>query len=198
MDKILSDNTSSIFPSYIESLRLYLRSYQPGDANWYYSMSIKNHDHLSRYEAENVAANITSIEETKTLIGDLNTEWSKGSCFFLGAFEKYAREFVAQIYVGVVDQSLPEFEIGYFVDVNHEGKGYVTEAVKAVLGVLFNQLNAHRVHLKCDETNLRSLRVAERCGFTKEGRLRENRRNPDGTYSSSLIYGLLKSEYPGE
>jgi RimJ/RimL family protein N-acetyltransferase len=37
--------------------------------------------------------------------------------------------------------------------------------------------------------------VAERCGMVREGKLRENKRNPDGTYSNSLIFGLLKSEY---
>ena len=105
---------------------------------------------------------------------------------------------MAQIYVGPVDWKLPEFQIGYFAEVDHEGQGFVTEAVRATLGVLFDQLNAHRVRLECDETNLRSLRVAERCHMTREGYLRENRRNPDGTYSSSWIYGLLKSEYQAE
>jgi ribosomal-protein-alanine N-acetyltransferase len=71
----------------------------------------------------------------------------------------------------------------------------VTEAIQATLGIIFSQLNAHRVRLGCSETNLRSIRVAERCNMTQEGRLRENKRSPDGTYSSSLIYGLLRSEY---
>jgi len=37
--------------------------------------------------------------------------------------------------------------------------------------------------------------VAEHCGMMREGYLRENKRNPDGTYSGSLIFGILKSEY---
>jgi ribosomal-protein-alanine N-acetyltransferase len=70
--------------------------------------------------------------------------------------------------------------------------------VRATLLILFNTMAAHRVRLGCDETNLRSIAVAERCGMTLEGRLRENRRKPDGTYSNSLIYGLLKQEFqPG-
>jgi ribosomal-protein-alanine N-acetyltransferase len=63
---------------------------------------------------------------------------------------------------------------------------------------LFSQLHAHRVRLECDETNLRSIRVAERCGMTREGYLRENRRDPDGSFHGSYIYGLLVSEFsPG-
>ena len=126
---------------------------------------------------------------------ELATAWTERNYFFLGAFDKITGEFVAQIYVGPVDWKLPEFQIGYFADLDHEGQGYVTEAVRATLGVIFNHLNAHRVRLECDETNVRSLRVAERCDIIREGHLRENKRNPDGTYSGSLIYSLLKSEF---
>jgi len=183
------------FPAHFESERLHLRSYQQGDGKWYYAMSLKNHAHLMQYESENVAASIANEEAAEELVQDLANEWAKRSCFFIGAFDKKTGEFVAQIYVGPVDWKLPEFQIGYFADIDHEGQGYVTEAVGATLRIIFEQLNAHRVRLACDETNHRSIRVAERCNMTKEGCLRENKRHPDGKYSGSLIYGLLRSEY---
>jgi ribosomal-protein-alanine N-acetyltransferase len=192
-------NQKSIeFPTPFDSARLMLRSYQPGDGKWYYAMSVKNHAHLQRFEAENAAANIANDAEAEVIVGDLEAEWKNRRSFFIGAFEKLSGEFAAQIYVGVVDWNLPEFQIGYFADVDHEGRGFVTEAVKATLAILFNQLGAHRVRLECNEANLRSIRVAERCGMTREGYLRENRRNPDGSFSSSYIFGLLSSEFqPG-
>lgn len=189
---------SSEFPTQFESQRLTLRSYRPGDGKWYYAMSLRNREHLMRYESQNVAANIASEEAAEVLIQEFAKEWMRRTCFFIGAFDKKTGEFIAQIYVGPVDWNLPEFQIGYFVDVDHEGQGYVTEAVKATLRVIFNQLNAHRVRLACDETNVRSIRVSERCNMTREGYLRENKRTPDGTYSGSLIYGLLKSEYKAD
>ena len=148
-----------------------------------------------RYESDNVAATIASDEAAEELVCELAAAWTERNCFFIGAFDKMMGEFVAQIYVGPVDWKLPEFQIGYFADVSHEGQGYVTEAVRATLGIVFNHLNAHRVRLECDETNVRSIRVAERCDMIREGHLRENKRNPDGMYSGSLIYGLLKSEF---
>jgi len=183
------------FPRQFESDRLTMRGYRPGDGKWYYAMSLRNRDHLSKFEAENVAAGIANEAVAEDLVRELAEAWAKRTCFFIGAFDKQTGEFVAQIYVGPVDWQLPEFQIGYFADVDHEGKGFVTEAVMAILEILFNHMDAHRVRLECNETNLRSIRVAERCKFTREGRLRENRRHPDGTYSSSLIYGLLKSEF---
>jgi RimJ/RimL family protein N-acetyltransferase len=183
------------FPQQFESDRLILRSYRPGDGTWYYAMSLRNREHLRQYEADNVAADIRSVEAAEELMHELSIAWERRTDFFIGAFDKLTKNFVAQIYVGPVDWKLPEFQIGYFADVDHEGKGYVTEAVKATLGILFRQMKAHRVRLGCDVTNTRSIRVAERCHMTREGTLRENRRNPDGTYSSSYIYGMLESEF---
>ena len=183
------------FPSWFESERLIMRCYKPGDGKWYYAMSLRNRDHLLRYEWDNVVVDIANENVAEALVQEFAEAWIKRSFFFIGAFSKPGGEFVAQIYVGPVDWKLPEFQIGYFADVDHEGKGYVTEAVKATLGILFNHLGAHRVRLECDEANQRSMRVAERCLMIREGRLRENRRNPDGTYSNSLIYGLLKNEF---
>jgi RimJ/RimL family protein N-acetyltransferase len=183
------------FPTQFESERLILRCYQPGDGKWYYAMSLKNRKHLMQFESENVAYNIANEVAAEELVRDLANDWKKGSGFFIGAFDKKTGEFVAQVYAAAVDWRLPEFEIGYFADAEHEGQGYVTEAVKATLDIIFNQLHAHRVRLRCDETNLRSIRVAERCLMIREGHLRENKRRADGTYSNTLIFGLLKSEY---
>jgi ribosomal-protein-alanine N-acetyltransferase len=113
----------------------------------------------------------------------------------LGAFDRESDEFVAQVYVGPVRWEVPEFEIGYFVDVEHEGQGYVSAAVRAALGFAFRHLGAHRVRAECDDTNLRSRRVAERCGLVLEGHVRQNKRNADGTLSGTLHFGLLKSEF---
>ena len=182
-------------PTHFESERLTMRAYQPGDGKWFYAMSLKNREHLRQYEADNVASTITDEEAAEELVRELAAEWMYRNCFFISIFDKTTGEFVGQIYVGPVDWNLPEFQIGYFVDVDHEGHGYITEAARATLQGIFTQLNAHRVRLVCDETNLRSIRVAERCNMTREGYLRENKRQPDGTYRVSFICGLLKSEY---
>ena len=102
---------------------------------------------------------------------------------------------MAQAYIGSVNWNLPEFQIGFFVDKDYEGKGYMTEAVRATLGFIFFDLNAHRVCAECDETNIRSLRVLEQCGMVREGLLRENKRNADGTISGTVHYGMLRREY---
>jgi aminoglycoside 6'-N-acetyltransferase len=182
-------------PNRIEAKRIYLRCYQAGDGQWFYAMSHKNRAHLARYEADNVVMSIQSEQEAEVLVRELAVEWEARNCFFIGAFDKETDEFVAQVYVGPVNWDLPEFEIGFFVDKDHEGQGYVTEAVRAALRFIFKHLKAHRVRMECDDTNQRSIRLAERCGMVKEGHFRENKKNADGRLSGTLCFGLLKKEF---
>jgi RimJ/RimL family protein N-acetyltransferase len=182
-------------PTRIETARLILRCYQAGDGRWYYAMSQKNRAHLSRYEAGNRAMAIQSEEDAEAMVRAMAAEWVARNAFFMGAFDKKSDEFVAQIYVGPVSWNAQEFQIGYFVDQDHAGQGYVTEAVKATLGFIFEHLKARRVSLECDDTNVRSYRVAERCGMIREGHFRENKKHPDGTFSGTLYFGLLRSEF---
>jgi ribosomal-protein-serine acetyltransferase len=181
-------------PTCIETERLLLRCYRAGDGQWYYAMSRRNQPHLARYESGNVVMSIESEEEAEIVVRDLAAAWVSREAFFLGAFSRERGEFVAQVYIGVVSWDLPEFEIGFFADMDHEGQGYVTEAVRASLRFIFEHLKAHRVRLECDDTNLRSCRVAERCGFTREGHVRENRKWPDGTLTGTVHYGMLSGE----
>ena len=182
-------------PDQIETERLYLRPFRPGDGRWYYEVGQRNHDHLMRYEADNVVMEIKSVEEAETAVCDLAADWKGRKYYFMCGFERSSGEFAVQIYIGPVKRGLPEFEIGYFVDKDHEGRGYVTEAAKAAIRFCFVHLNAHRVSLRCDETNERSFRVAERCGMVREGYFRETRKNPDGSYTGTLHYGMLRSEW---
>jgi aminoglycoside 6'-N-acetyltransferase len=182
-------------PERIEAKRMYLRRYDAGDGAWYYEMARRNRSHLARYEAENPAMSLKTEQDAEVLVRQLAAEWQARNCFFLGAFDRETDAFLAQVYVGPVGWEVPEFSIGFFVDVDQEGRGYVTEAVKATLGFLFQHLEAHRVRMECDDTNERSRRVAERCGLVREGHIRENKRNPDGSLSGTLHFGLLRSEF---
>ena len=182
-------------PTRIETERLYLRGYHAGDGPWYYAMSQRNKSHLARYESGNALMTIKAEEEAEMVVCDFAACWAAGDAFFLGVFRRDTQLFVAQIYIGVVNRALPEFELGFFADVEHQRQGYVTEAAKAALRFAFEHLGAHRVRLKCDDTNVASRRVAERCGMVREGHIRENKRNADGSISGTLHYGLLRSEF---
>jgi len=179
----------------IETQRLILRPYQPGDEVWYYEMSRQNREHLRQYESGNAVMSILTPKDAEAVVCEFSQKWETQKSFFLGAFCKDTQEFVAQIYIGVVNWESHEFELGYFADVHHEGKGYVSEAANGALRFLFERMNAQRVRLECDDTNVRSYKVAERCGMVLEAHFPEDKQNPDGSLSGTYHYGLSRSKY---
>ncbi len=62
--------------------------------------------------------------------------------------------------------------IGYVLARRYWGKGYITEAVRAVIQWLFNQPGIYRVDATCDLENTASFRVMEKAGMQREGILR--------------------------
>jgi len=87
--------------------------------------------------------------------------------------------------------SVPMMEIGYWLRTPYCGKGYMTEAVRAVERVCFDTFKAARVEIRCDERNQRSRGVAERAGYTLEGVLRCDDRAPAGELRNTCVYAKV-------
>jgi ribosomal-protein-serine acetyltransferase len=178
-------------PARIETERLILRSYSAGDGPCLFKVIQRNREHLQRYESGNILMRIRTEEDAEITAREMAALWAKRDCFLLGLWERSSGKWAGQVYIGPVDWKVPSFEIGYVADVEHEGQGFVREGVQASLRVIFEVLGAHRVQLHCDAANERSARVAERCGFLREGLLRENRRYEDGSLGGTFVYGML-------
>lgn len=63
-------------------------------------------------------------------------------------------------------------EVGYALARPYWGKGYMTEALRAVIDWAFAQPDIFRVQAFCDVENIGSARVMEKSGMTREGLLR--------------------------
>ncbi|MDI9494817.1 MAG: GNAT family protein [Bacillota bacterium] len=77
---------------------------------------------------------------------------------------------------------------------NERGKGHGKEAMRILLEFGFNDLNFHRIQLNVLEFNDKAIALYERCGFRKEGVLREFVLR-DGKRYNLVLYGLLKNEW---
>ena len=175
--------------------RLIVRAYRDGDGPMYWEMAQRNRDHLFPFEAHNPVRSLQSEYEAENLVREFAAKWEFRQQFFLGAFDRQDGAFAAQIYIGATNWDVGEFIVGYFVDVDHEGMGYVTEAVKGALAFIFEHLQAQRVILHCSDANPRSAQVARRCGFVEEGHLRQNITMANGQRCGEFYFGLLREEY---
>lgn len=87
-----------------------------------------------------------------------------------------------------------EADIGFELAPEHWGRGYATEAARAMVDFGFRELGLHRVSSWCIAENAASARVLERVGLRLEGRLRENVFFK-GRWWDTLLYGLLEGEW---
>ncbi len=70
------------------------------------------------------------------------------------------------------DRSNPNeevYEIGYWCDVNYQGKGYVTEYVNALTRYAFEELKAQKIVIRMETGNIKSIAVAKRLKFKNQG-----------------------------
>ncbi len=86
-------------------------------------------------------------------------------------------------------------EIGYSMAGEElMNKGFMSEALAAVLNYGFNEMKLHRVEALVAEYNIPSVALLRKNNFVREGVLREHYL-VDGVFEESVIYSLLVSEY---
>jgi RimJ/RimL family protein N-acetyltransferase len=84
------------------------------------------------------------------------------------------------------------YEIGYWCRSSLAGRGYTTEAVKALLRHAFRQPEVRRIEIRCDPANRASQRVIRKAGLVKEGRLRKVARDLRGRLRDHLVYAKVR------
>ena len=85
-------------------------------------------------------------------------------------------------------------EIGYWIGVPYWGRGYMTEALRGVLGWAFESLRLHRVFAVHFARNPASGRVMQKAGMRHEGSLRQHDKKWDA-YLDVEVYGILDSDW---
>lgn len=96
--------------------------------------------------------------------------------------------------VGAVELRLPGArdvagEIGYWVAVAAQGRGYAAEATRALAAWGFAQ-GVHRIEVRCAVGNLASAKTALNAGFRFEGILRGKEKTPQGPEDGGIFARL--------
>lgn len=73
-------------------------------------------------------------------------------------------------------------------------QGYGSDAMVVLLRYLFDEMNINRVGLYVDVGNHRALRSYEKCGFSREGVVRQYRFK-DGRYLDSVQMSILQQDW---
>ena len=103
-------------------------------------------------------------------------------------------ELLGSISIHRIDRVQDDGEIGYWIAPSARGRGLAALAVRAACGWGFTDLGLHRIQLFHAVENGASARVAEKAGFTREGRLRQSHRYGDGVRHDELLWARLATD----
>jgi RimJ/RimL family protein N-acetyltransferase len=179
-------------PDAIDTDRLRLRSPLPGDGPALNAAILDTWDALHHWMPW--ARERPTVEQTEQHVREARAAYIARTDLQMVMLVREDATVIGGTGLHRMDWAVPRFEIGYWVRRTHVGHGYVAEAVSALARFAFDTLGAARVEIHCSHRNQRSLRVAERCGFVLDGRLRNHGRESNGELRDTLIYSLVAED----
>jgi len=85
-------------------------------------------------------------------------------------------------------------ELGITLLLRYQQRGYAKEALNAVLGFVFDDLEKHRIYASVDPRNHASLKLLEGVGIRKEAHFQKSLRL-HGEWADDVIYAMLAREW---
>lgn len=176
----------------VETERLILRGYRPEDR-----------DDIHAYAADPEVTRLVpwgpnQPEATQTFLAEMIEEqacWPPPECT-LGLELKAGGHLIGGIGIRIHDPWNRTADFGYVLHRDYWGRGYMTEAARALLKVAFEVLGLHRVWATCDVRNTGSWRVMEKLGMRREAtQLRDVLQK--GEWRTSYRYAILEDEWAG-
>ena len=174
----------------IDTGRLELRRFRHADADdmLHYWISDPNIQYLY---SEPI---YTTREEVQALLDNYIQSYANADYYRWAIIEKESRACIGQIAYFHMDSKNHFGEIEYCVGSEFQGRGYATEATRAVIDYGFENVNLHKIQITHREGNDASRGVILKCGFVHEGTLREHL-FLDGGYVDRLYYSMLRNEW---
>lgn len=188
MNPILRD-----FPDHFETERLLIRSAHPGDGPMLYDAVTESVEHLKPWMPW--AHLPVTPEAEEGIVRRMHADFLKREDLPLFILDKATGRFIGGSGLHRLDWNVPRFEIGYWVRVSEQGKGYITEAVAGIANFAFEKLFAERVEIHVDDRNERSWHIAERLQFKLEGIHRRDARGTQNELRDTRVYAMLRDEW---
>ncbi|MBL8522840.1 MAG: GNAT family N-acetyltransferase [Betaproteobacteria bacterium] len=180
-------------PNAISGERLTLRPYVEGDADALWAAVDSSRAHLAPWMPW-----VNDWKEpsyAREVIRRNTAKWILREDLTVGAFERDTGRLIGGSGLHRFDWSIPAMEIGYWLRPDVVGRGYATELVGLLTRLAFGSLQAERLEIRCDASNVRSAAVPRRAGFQHEATLRAARRNRAGELGNTEVFAMTRDDY---
>jgi ribosomal-protein-serine acetyltransferase len=172
-------------PSQFETQRLIIRAYQAGDGAALHAAVAESLEQLRPWLRW--ATHVMTPVEHEIFVRRKQAEFIKRDDLSMTMWLP-SGSFVGAIGLHNWRWDVPATTIGYWVRTSLTRQGYMSEAVNGLTDFAVHRIGARRVQILVDDRNEPSWRVAERCGFTLEGTLRNEGRNVQGDLRHMRVY----------
>lgn len=181
----------TLFDSFIplETERLVLRKITLDDKENVFAYF--SDDEVTRYFG---IENFTKLEEAEHIINAFNEGFEKKQAIRWGIALKDTNELIGSIGFHNISKNNSRVEVGYEITRKEWNKGYATEALRAVIEFLFNEVGFNRIGATIRPENVASQQLVKKLGFQEEGTLQDYQFNR-GSYYDLIMFSLLKRNY---
>lgn len=114
--------------------------------------------------------------------------------FYLGIEEKQSGKVIGDLWVYLIENDRMA-SVAIRLAPACQGKGYGTEVLSEITRFCFKNTQLQRLWTKVDARNVPSQRMLEKCGYRKEGLVRQGKMV--NTWCDYFIYGILSSDLAG-
>lgn len=137
-----------------------------------------------------------TLERTREVLTKVSTLTfaGEGDALVLGIQVRGSTRVIGEVILQWRSTAARQAEVGYVFHPSAGGRGYATEATRAVIDVAFHHYGFHRVYARVDEENGASAAVCRRLGMRQEARLVDNDVR-GGVWGTELIFAVLQSEW---
>jgi len=177
------------FPA-LETERLLLRELKKSDAPAL--VAILHDEEVSRWLLNNLER--VTLKQEQGFVHSARRRFLKGQGVHWIICDRATGAPMGTIGLGGIDRTHHRASVGFFLGRAFWGRGYMTEALTAVLGCAFGTLNLNRVSAGHFEGNTASGRVQQKCGLKCEGTYRQAFLK-NGQYIDEVMCAILKEDW---
>jgi RimJ/RimL family protein N-acetyltransferase len=145
---------------------------------------------------ENLPYKINSENDFADYINNLKDEIDKGIRYPFTIIENQSGEILGSTGFKFIDEVNKKLEIGTtWLATKTWGTKVNLESKYLLLNFCFTDNDVMRIEIKTREANIRSQKAIEKIGGFKEGILRCDQINEDGTFRNSFLYSIIKPDW---
>ena len=147
---------------------------------------------VSRYLSRDMSK--LTVKDERKFIRRTRKGFEAGSDLHWGICEKDTGALIGGIGVSGIHRGHQSAMAGFWLGREYWGRGYMTEALGAVLSHCFNEMKLNRVWAGHFAGNPASGRVQQKCGLRYEGTHRQQFCR-EGRFMDSLTYAILREDF---